>query len=135
MKTFALSYVFSGIAFVVVDAVWLSIMGGTLYRTQLGDLILPKFLLAPAIVFYLVYPVGIAVFAVGPALQSGSALTALGSGLLLGLVAYGTYNLTNLATLRGWSALVTGADMTWGTTLTGLAALAGYWAVSALGKA
>jgi uncharacterized membrane protein len=85
---------------------------------------LDKILLAPAVAFYLVYPAGIAVFAVAPALQANAPTQALGYGLLLGLVAYATYNLTNLATLRGWSALVTIADNVWGATATGLAALA-----------
>ena len=66
MKTFIVSYFVSGIVFLGLDAVWLSIMGTPLYRAQLGNLMLEKFLLPPAIAFYLAYPVGIAVFAVGP---------------------------------------------------------------------
>jgi len=135
MKTMVLGYITSAVAFIGLDAAWLGIMGTALYRRQLGDLVLEKFLLGPAIAFYLIYPVGIAVFAVGPALQAASAVSALGYGVLFGFLAYSTYNLTNLATLRGWSPLVTGIDIGWGAAATGAAALAGYWILGLLTKA
>lgn len=134
MKAFLLHYLVSGLSFLALDAVWLSLMGTTLYRAQLGNLVLEKFLVAPAAAFYLLYPVGIAVFAVGPALQAASALTAFGYGLLLGVLAYGTYNLTNLATLRGWSPVVTVVDLGWGSFATGAAAVACIWILRLLGK-
>src|SRR3954469_9644838 len=129
MKTFALAYGFAGIAFLGLDIVWLGVMGNALYRPQLGSLVLEKFLLPPAAAFYLLYPVGIAVFAVSPALQASSAITALAHGLLFGFLAYATYNLTNMSTLRGWSPLVTAVDTGWGATVTGAAAIIGYWLV------
>jgi uncharacterized membrane protein len=135
MKTFALGYLVSGVLFLAIDAVWLGIMGNALYRPQLGSLMLEKIQLAPAVAFYLIYPAGIAVFAVAPALQAGAATEALGYGLLLGLVAYATYNLTNLATLRGWSPLVTIADTAWGGTATALAAVLAFTILRWLGKA
>jgi uncharacterized membrane protein len=135
MKIIIQSYITSGIIFLALDAVWLSIMGNALYRPQLGNLMLDKFLIAPAIAFYVIYPVGIAVFAIAPALQAASSTAALGYGALFGLLAYATYNLTNLATLRGWSMLVTGADITWGSIASGAAAVAGYWVIRILGNA
>jgi uncharacterized membrane protein len=134
MKPFLLHYFISGLVFLAVDAVWLGIMGSALYRPQLGNLMLEKFLLAPAIAFYLIYPVGIAVFAVGPALQAASGSLALGYGLLLGFLAYATYNLTNMATLRGWSPVVTLVDIGWGSVATGAAAFACFWILRLLGK-
>jgi uncharacterized membrane protein len=134
MKTIIQGYLASGIAFLALDAVWLTIMANALYRPQLGALVLEKFLIPPAIAFYLIYPVGIAVFAITPALQAASGATALGYGLLFGFLAYATYNLTNLATLRGWSPLVTGLDTGWGALATGGAAIMGYWAVRLLNK-
>jgi uncharacterized membrane protein len=71
----------------------------------------------------------IALFAISPALQSQSWRTALVLGLLLGLLAYGTYDMTNLATLRRWPVALALVDMTWGSLLTGRAATAGYRAV------
>jgi uncharacterized membrane protein len=134
MKPLLLHYLISGLSFLALDAVWLSLMGPALYRPQLGNLMLEKFLLAPAIAFYLVYPVGIAVFAVGPALQAASGAMALGYGMLLGLLAYATYNLTNMATLRGWSPVVTAADIGWGSVATGASAFACFWILRLLGK-
>lgn len=134
MKPLLLPYLVSGLSFLALDALWLSVMGTTLYRSQLGNLVLEKFLLAPAVAFYLLYPVGIAVFAVGPALQAASGAVALGYGLLLGFLAYATYNLTNLATLRGWSPLVTAVDIGWGALATGAAGFAGFWILRLLGK-
>ncbi len=134
MKTLLLSYLVSGLGFLALDAVWLGIMGTTLYRAQLGNLVLEKFLLAPAIAFYLIYPVGIAVFAVGPALQAASGAMAFGYGLLFGFLAYSTYNLTNMATLRGWSPVVTVLDIGWGSLATGAAAFGCFWILRLLGK-
>ena len=79
-------------------------------------------ILGTAIAFYVIYPVGIAAFAVSPALRAGSGLTAVGYGLLFGLLAYATYNLTNMSTVRGWSPVVTVVDTAWGAAVTGAAA-------------
>ena len=76
--------------------------------------------------FYLVYVIGIVVFAVLPAHGSGSWLMALGLGALLGLVAYGTYDFTNLATIRDWPSMVSIIDLCWGVSVTAVASLAGY---------
>ncbi|HSA80506.1 MAG TPA: DUF2177 family protein, partial [Geminicoccaceae bacterium] len=78
--------------------------------------------------FYALYVGGIVLFAISPALQSQSWRTALVLGVLLGLFAYGTYDMTNLATLRRWPVALVLVDMTWGSLLTGLAASVGYWA-------
>lgn len=134
MKTIAISYGISAIAFLALDAAWLWTMGGVLYRSQLGSLMLERFLIVPAIAFYLIYPIGIAVFSVAPALQAASAIAALGHGLLFGALAYCTYNLTNMATLRGWSPVVTAVDIAWGTFATGAAAVAAYWIMRALSR-
>ena len=126
MKNFVLSY---GSAFVVMlglDSVWLTLTAGPLYRAQIGELMLPNFVPAPAFAFYLLYVVGIVVFAVLPALALSSWRFALSRGGLLGCVAYATYDLTNQATLRGWSSLVTIADLLWGTTITATTATCAY---------
>jgi uncharacterized membrane protein len=83
--------------------------------------------LAVSGVFYVVYVGGIVLFAISPALQSQSWATALVLGILLGVIAYGTYDMT-LATLRGWPAALSAVDLIWGSALTGLSATAGYLA-------
>ncbi|MCP8939430.1 DUF2177 family protein [Alsobacter sp. SYSU M60028] len=119
----------SGLVFLGCDAVWLSLAAGRLYRPRLGALLRDDFAVGPAALFYVIYIVGILVFAVFPALETGRWTTALGRGALLGFVAYATYDLTNQATLRGWSAVVSAVDMGWGAILTGAASLAGFAAI------
>ncbi len=119
------AYVSTGLAFALIDAVWLRTMAERLYRPEIGELMADKFRLGPAIVFYLLYIAGMLYFAVLPALQSGGWKAALVSGAVLGLLCYATYDLTNFATLKLWSVKVTILDIIWGTILTGSAAAIG----------
>lgn len=103
----------------VLDAIWLSTMTSRLYRREMPALLLETPSWAPAVAFYLLYAVGVVLLVVRPALDGDWTLgRVVGIGALLGLVAYGTYDLTNQATLRGWSTLVSVVDLTWGATLT-----------------
>lgn len=105
----------------ILDAIWLATMTSRLYRQQLPGLLLDTPSWAPAVAFYVLYAVGVVVLVVLPALERDLPLgRAILYGALLGLVAYGTYDLTNQATLRGWSTLVTVIDMTWGASLTAI---------------
>jgi uncharacterized membrane protein len=113
-----------------LDAIWLTFTANALYRPLIGDLMLDGFRPAPAIVFYVLYIGGIVVFAVRPGLAAGRWTTALLSGALFGLFAYGTYDLTNQATLKIWSTTITLADMAWGSFLSALSGAAGYLAAS-----
>lgn len=129
---FVISYLSTGIVFLAIDAVWLTTMADRLYRPNIGGLLADTPNLSAAVAFYLLYVAGIVVFAVQPALLSGRWTTALLYGAFLGLVAYGTYDLTNHATMRDWPVLVTVADLIWGTLLTGLSATAGMLITRAL---
>lgn len=122
MTIYALAYIVVAVIFVVLDGAWLSIMGPAIYKPALGDLLADKVRLAPAIVFYLLYPLGIEIFAILPGLRSNSVGHAATYGALFGLIAYATYDLTNAATLRHWTTQITLADMAWGAIATGLAA-------------
>ena len=122
---FALAYVATGLAFALIDSVWLRTMYTRLYQPEIGSMMMDGFRLAPAIVFYLLYIAGIMIFAVAPGLAGGGWKTALLQGAMFGFFTYMTYDLTNYATLKVWSLKVTLADIVWGTTLTGLAAAAG----------
>lgn len=125
MTRLATAYAATLACFLSVDAIWLTQMTGWLYRPLIAPLLADSVALAPAVLFYLLYAAGIVGLAIRP---SGRWQDALARGALLGLVAYGTYDLTNHATLKGWPLAITLADMTWGTLLTALAALAGYLA-------
>ncbi len=126
MKTVLTAYATAALAFLAIDAVWLSTMANLLYRPLLGDMLAPQFALAPAVLFYVIYIGGIVFFAIRPALATGRLATAALYGAALGFVAYGTYDLTNHATLRNWPAIITVADMIWGTLLTATASVAGF---------
>ncbi|MCE5342552.1 MAG: DUF2177 family protein [Eubacteriales bacterium] len=105
--------------FLAIDAVWLLGIAKGLYAKQLGYLMAAKPRLWAALLFYLLYVLGLSVFVLHPALAAGSGSVALLKGMLFGLVAYATYDLTNLATIRDWPVLVTALDLVWGAAVSG----------------
>ncbi len=119
-------YLLTLIAFLAIDGVWLGVVARTLYSKHLGYLLAPKTVWPAAILFYLLYVVGVLVFAVMPGLEAGSLARAALLGALFGLIAYATYDLTNLATVRGWPVLITVIDLVWGTVLSAAVAAIGY---------
>ncbi len=121
-------YLAALLTFLVLDGIWLGIVARGFYVDQLGHLMRPSPNWGIAGAFYLMYVVGILVFAVLPGHGQSSWLLAAGLGALFGFIAYGTYDLTNLATLRGWPPLMSMVDMVWGALLTGTVALTGYLA-------
>ena len=121
LRTHAIAYAATALAFLAMDSVWLGTMAQRLYRPNIGHLMQDGFSAGPALVFYLLYVAGMMFFAVAPGLEKHSWLHALGMGAALGLVAYATFGLTNQAVLRDWPWHVTAADMAWGTVATGAA--------------
>lgn len=130
MKLFFTAYATVACAFLALDAVWLSLMGPRLYKPFLQGLLADAVRPAPAVLFYVLYITGIVIFAVLPSEKPAMALL---RGAAFGLVAYGTYDLTNQATLRVWPVMITLADLSWGAFATGVAAslasLACVWLV------
>jgi len=118
----ALTYAVTLILFAAIDSLWLGSMAARIYRPLLGDILIESFRPGPAVAFYLFYAVGLLVFAVLPGVKGAGAGHALLWGALFGLFAYGTYDLTNFATLRNWGVAITAIDMTWGTVLSGATA-------------
>lgn len=129
MPTFVIAYGAAALTMLVLDVIWLSQAVPRIYKPQLGDLLAEQPNFAIAAVFYLVYLIGVVVFAILPAVDKGSWTQALLMGGLLGLVAYGTYDFTNLATLRGWPLGLSLIDVVWGVVLTATVSTAGYLAV------
>jgi uncharacterized membrane protein len=121
-------YVLALVSFLAIDMVWLTVVARGFYRKQLGVLLSDQPNWWAAISFYLLFVAGLLVFAVVPALQAGSLRTALLLGGFFGLVAYATYDLTNLATVRNWPWLLTLVDMTWGLVLAASVSCLGYLA-------
>lgn len=126
IASYAVAYAATAVVFFGIDFLWLSTISTNFYRSRIGGLLLDQPNFAVAGLFYLVYVAGIVHFAVTPAHNSASWSTALINGALLGLVAYGTYDMTNLATLKNWSVTVSVVDMAWGIFLTATAATVGY---------
>jgi uncharacterized membrane protein len=125
-------YITALIAFGAIDAIWLGLMGPALYRPTLGDILLTDLRVAPALMFYAIYPVGLLVFAVMPGLKSGSTASVVGLAALFGAVAYATYDLTNFATLRNWTLQITVLDIAYGAAASAFAAFVSLLVVRAV---
>ncbi len=132
MRTYSIAYLATLIVFVAIDFVWLDTMASRLYRPVMGDLLAMDFRLGPVIAFYPLYAAGLTFLAVRAGLASGSLATATLYGAVLGFTAYATYDLTNQATLRNWSTMLTIADLIWGTFLSAVAAGSGFWVTQRL---
>ena len=113
----------------VIDFFWLGFVAKKLYYDEIGKLLLDKPNMLPAVLFYIIYVVGIVVFVVNPALKENSWLMAAGMGAFFGFVAYATYDLTNLATLKGFSSKVVVIDLIWGAALTAVVATGTYFII------
>jgi uncharacterized membrane protein len=121
------------VAFFAVDMIWLGLVARTFYREHLGFLLASTPNWIAAMLFYLLFILGILVFVVVPGLDDNSLKTTLLRAALFGLVTYATYDLTNLATLKDWPVLVTVVDLAWGTVLSLIVSLvsfgAGKWLI------
>ncbi len=128
----AIAYLATLIAFVGIDLVWLTWVGGPAYREMLGDLLLPTVRMQPAVAFYLLYPLGLTIYAVHPGLNGASITSTLLAGALFGFFTYATYDLTNFATLRQWTLAVTLMDIGWGCVLGAVSAAVAVALTSAI---
>jgi uncharacterized membrane protein len=128
MITSLIAYALSLFVLLVLDLFWLLGPGRPLYISEIGGLLRSQPQLGASIAFYLLYAAGLTYFGVMPGLKSSSAVLALGQGALFGLMAYATYDLTNLAVLNGFTLRIALIDLAWGTVLSGVTA----WIVSSL---
>ena len=126
---YVIAYIATAVVFLSADAVWLGWVARSFYRDNLEGMLLEKPLLDVAGLFYGLYVVGIVIFAVMAGVRDDTWRSAAIYGALFGLVAYATYDLTNLATLKNWPMMVSVVDTAWGACVTALAATGGYLAV------
>ena len=119
-KSIILSFFIFSLIFLLIDFIWISIASKYIYRPNLPGILLDSPIIWPAILFYIIYSLGVTIIILKPALINNSISDAFWIGLLFGIVAYGTWSLTNMAILKGWSPIVTFIDMIWGGTLTSL---------------
>lgn len=121
------TYAVTLIAFLAIDAVWLAVMVPAFYKPRMLTLMADKPNLVAGVAFYLLYALGVTVLVVWPNLAAGDLGRVFLLGALLGLVAYGTYDLTNLATLKDWPLTVTVVDLIWGAVLSGSVSTVAVW--------
>lgn len=126
MTRIAIAYLASLVTFVVLDAAWLMLVAVGLFQQALGAMLLAQPNLYAAAVFYVIFTGGLIFLAVRPALERRSLAAAASHGAVVGLTAYATFDLTNLAILKGWTLDLALLDMAWGTALSAIAATAGY---------
>jgi uncharacterized membrane protein len=124
---YVLLYILTFLVFLAIDAVWLLFISKDFYSKEIGHLMAEKALLLPALIFYLLFVVGVLIFAIIPGYEAQSLSKTLMLSALFGLMTYATYDLTNLATLRDWPLKVTIIDIIWGSSLATLTGLAGYY--------
>ena len=119
-------YLCTAAVFLLADLVWIGLVASRFYQERLGAFLAPDVRWGAALLFYLLFVVGILVFAALPALAAGSAVRAAVLGGLLGLVAYAAFDLTCLALFRDFPLIVVVVDLAWGTTLSAGSATAAY---------
>lgn len=122
------------VVFLAIDAVWLLLIAKNLYSKYLGYLMAKSPNLLAALIFYLIYVAGMLYFVIGPALLKERWQDALVSGLFFGFVAYATYDLTNLATVRDWPITITLIDLVWGSFVTASTCVISYFLIKWLLK-
>jgi uncharacterized membrane protein len=130
MRLSSIAYFTTLVAMAILDSAWISFALNRLYKPGFGSLMGDKPVVSAAIAFYLLYPAGVTFLITSPLLANGTLAGVLLRGAVFGLVAYGTYDLTNQAIMRGWPWNVTLADMAWGAVLTAVSAGAGYLVAS-----
>ena len=121
-----LSYFLTSLVFFAVDMLWLGLLVKDFYRKHLDGFLSDRVNWTAAIIFYLIFIVGIFVFVILPSVEKSSLLKAIGLGAFFGFITYATYDLTNLATLKNWPIIIVIVDIFWGAVLTAIVSAAGY---------
>jgi uncharacterized membrane protein len=123
------NFVITFVVFFAIDLIWLGLIAKNLYAKHLGYIMAEKVNWTAAILFYVLFIIGILYFAITPATSLGNVVL---SGALFGLISYATYDLTNLATIKSWPVIITVIDLVWGTTLSTLTASISYLIIDKL---
>ena len=124
-----ISYALTFVVFFIVDMAWLGFIAKDLYKKYLGGFLSEQVNWTAAVIFYLLFIVGVFIFAIMPSVEKNSVVSAITLGALFGFFTYATYDLTNLATLKGWPISIVFIDIIWGSVLTGIVSTAGFYIV------
>ncbi len=129
---FFLLYLVTATVFAVIDVIGLNVLMKPLFERHVGDILLTPINMAPALVFYAFYIAGAVWLISLPALRHDSVVEAGVNGAILGALAYGTYEFTNMSTIRGWDWTMVATDTAWGTILTAVSVATGVWVVRSM---
>lgn len=124
-----ISYLLTFSVFLIIDMLWLGIIAKNIYQKYLGNFLTDNVNWTAAIVFYLLFVIGVSIFVVYPAISKGSVFYAIYMGALFGFFTYATYDLTNLATLKDWPINIVIIDIIWGSLLSAMVSTAGFYIV------
>ncbi len=116
--------------FMVIDLIWLGFIAKNVYQKYLGYIMAKKINWVAAVVFYMLFIMGMLFFVINPAIEAQSVQTALINGAAFGFITYATYDLTNLSTLEGWPIQITIIDLIWGTSLATLVSVISYFIIN-----
>jgi len=119
--------------FFAIDMAWLGLVANKFYKSHIGFLMKSDINWVAAGLFYLLFVIGLVLFVIAPAVEKGSWTRAILYGALFGLIAYATYDLTNLATLKDWPLLVTLVDLAWGAVLAASVSVVTYFIADKIG--
>ena len=129
IKSILISYGLTLIVFLIVDLAWLGIIAKNLYSRYLGEFMTDSINWTAAIIFYLIFVAGLFIFVIYPSVENNSILRVIILGALFGIVTYATYDLTNLATLKAWPIQIVVIDIIWGSILSIIVSLSGFYIV------
>lgn len=129
-----ISYILTVIVFLAIDLVWLGLIAKNIYQKYMGELLSERVNWTAAIIFYLIFIVGIFIFVIIPSVEKNSVLRAVLLGAIFGFITYATYDLTNYATLKGFPLTIVFIDLAWGALLTSMVSVAGYFIMQIVNK-
>jgi len=129
LRSIIFSYLLTFIVFLMIDMLWLGIIAKNTYQKYLGGFLTDNVNWTAAIIFYFIYVVGISIFVIYPSINKGSVYQAILMGALFGFFTYATYDLTNLATLKGWPLPIVFIDIIWGSVLSAIVSISGFYIV------
>lgn len=129
IKSTILSYLLTFVVFLMIDMLWLGVIAKNIYQKYLGGFLTDSVNWTAAFIFYFLFVIGISIFVIYPAVNKGSVSYAIFMGALFGFFTYATYDLTNLATLKGWPVPIVIIDIIWGSVLSAAVGLSGFYIV------
>ncbi|MCG8409966.1 MAG: DUF2177 family protein [Bacteroidales bacterium] len=129
IKNMIICYLLTFLVFLAIDMLWLGIVAKDLYQKHLSNFLSDKVNWSAAFVFYFIYVAGISFFAIYPSINKDSIIYAILLGALFGFFTYATYDLTNLATLKNWPLPIVFIDIIWGTILSAMVSVSGFYLV------